>query len=62
MIKVVRLAAVWPTMLLITGIAIACAVYSYSMFHSIIPTRVAISNVAMCRENAALMTLTLSSA
>jgi hypothetical protein len=38
---------------LITGIFIAGAVYSYSMFHSIIPTRVAISNVAMCRENAA---------
>jgi hypothetical protein len=53
MIKVDRIAALWPTMLLITGSLIAGAVYSYSMFHSIIPTRVAISNVAMCRENAA---------
>jgi len=53
MIKVDRIAAVWPTMLLIAGILIAGAVYSYSMFHSIIPTRAAINNVAMCRENAA---------
>ena len=46
-------AALWPTMLLIIGILIAGAVYSYSMFHSIIPTRSEIRNVAMCRENAA---------
>jgi hypothetical protein len=53
MIKVDRIAALWPTILFITGILIAGAVYSYGMFHSIIPTRLAISNVAMCRENAA---------
>ena len=53
MIKVDRIAAVWPTMLLIAGIVIAGAVYSYSMFHSIVPTRAAINNVATCRENAA---------
>jgi|ERR1700722_797022 len=53
MIKVDRNAVLWPTTLLIIGILIAGAVYSHSMFHSIIPTRVAISNVAMCRENAA---------
>jgi hypothetical protein len=48
-----RIAAVWPTTLLIAGIVIAGAVYSYSMFRSIVPTRAAINNVAMCRENAA---------
>lgn len=53
MIKVDGIAAVWPTMLLIAGILIAGAVYSYSMFHSVIPTRAAINNVAMRRENAA---------
>jgi hypothetical protein len=53
MIKVDRIAALWPTTMLITGIHVAGAVYSYSMFQSIIPTKVAISNVAMCRENAA---------
>lgn len=38
-------------LLLIAGILFAGTFYSYSMFHSIIPTTVAISKVAMCREN-----------
>jgi hypothetical protein len=50
-IKGKRLAAVWPMILLIAGILIAAAFYSYSMFHLIIPTKAAISNVAMCDEN-----------
>ena len=37
--------------LLIAGIFFASAFYSYSMFHTIVPTSAAFSIVAMCREN-----------
>jgi hypothetical protein len=42
-----------PTLLLIGGILLGGAAYSYNMFHSLIPTRVALENVSSCRENAA---------
>jgi hypothetical protein len=39
--------------MLIIGMPFAGAVYSYSMFHSIVPTRAAIDNVGSCHENGA---------
>jgi hypothetical protein len=42
-----------PALLLIGGIFLAGAAYSYNMFHLLIPTRLALENVSSCRENAA---------
>ncbi len=46
-----QLSVFWLALLLMFGALIAGVVYSYSMFHSIVPTRAAIDNVANCREN-----------
>ena len=42
-----------PALLLIGGILLAGAAYSYNMFHLLIPTGVALENVSSCSENAA---------
>jgi len=44
----------WLALLFMAGALFAGAVYSYSMFHSIVPNRAAIDHVANCRDNAAV--------
>lgn len=46
-----QLSVFWLALLLMLGALIAGVVYSYSMFHSIVPTRATIDDVANRREN-----------